>query len=372
MRLAGVVGIVIAPLLVTAATVWGAGAKSDFDHPGLAREALDRHIRPGYARLTEVGSVLRQRLDEGCDAPTPAWRKAADAAFAEMVRAWSRIEHIRFGPIAGAHRHARMAYWPDPKGVGGHQVKRALRRQDPAVTRQADLAKKSVALQGLTALEIVLFKAGGGAHQADQHVGFRCAYAQAIAANLVTISRQVSKSWGDDTRGYARTWLNPGPENAVYRAPEEVSHALVLAFTTSLESVRDIQLMKPLGLGKSGVNRRRFLRRTRPAYVASGLSIAALRANLEGLHHLFDAGGLGARVAANSPSVERRIRRELIGTITKLEPLEPLGARAYTDETARDTLVAAGFSLKVAFVLGGQLLADATGLVLGFGADDGD
>ena len=91
-----------------------------------------------------------------------------------------------------------MLFWPDRKGIGLKQVQAALAAKDPTAADAAQLAGKSVAMQGLGALEFVLF--GTGAETlAGTGDAYRCAYGAAIAANLDGIAAEL-----DDCLGSAR------------------------------------------------------------------------------------------------------------------------------------------------------------------------
>jgi len=95
-----------------------------------------------------------------CAKPSPVALKDTQRAFATTVEAWSLVEAIRFGPVAQQQRYDRIFYWPDPKGLGTRQVRKALEKQDQSVTDVNSLASKSVALQGLSALEYLLYGDG--------------------------------------------------------------------------------------------------------------------------------------------------------------------------------------------------------------------
>ncbi len=72
-----------------------------------------------------------------------------------------------------------MLFWPDRKGTGLKQVQAALASKDPTAADAAQLAGKSVAMQGLGALEFVLY--GTGSEElATAGESYRCAYGAAI------------------------------------------------------------------------------------------------------------------------------------------------------------------------------------------------
>ncbi len=254
-----------------------APAAKAFDHAGVARNALERHIRPGYKRLAEATTALDEKLKTFCADQQEASLAAAKQAYADAVTAWGRIEHLRFGPIMEEHRYERIVFWPDPKGIGARQVSRAMSKNDPTLISPEALAQKSVALQGLTALEQVLYGGGG---LLGQKSGFRCQYAMAIGANLAAIAAWVDAAWTSPD-GYGRLMLTPGgADNPVYLQPSEVTQELVMAYATGLLSVRNLKIGAPLGLVQSS-------KVSGAAFAASGLDRALIAANLEGLRELF-------------------------------------------------------------------------------------
>jgi predicted lipoprotein len=291
-----------------------------------------------------------------------------EEAFDGFVTAWGRIEHIAFGPVTADNRKERILFWPDRRGLGARQVTKALAGRDPAVLDPAALAGKSVALQGLGALDIVLFGPDDVAADPEART-HRCRFGAAVAANLAAITHAVADEWarGD---GFARDWLAPGAGNAVFLKPAETTLALAKSFDQGIERVRDERLGGPLGLGPQ--------RSKIPAVLAaSGRALRLARANIEGLQELFTEGGMReaviagaaertvdvsakAKVVANELATARAIASEVIGS-----------RRPFEGETAR-RLIAMGFPLKNARVLTGELLALAAGLTFGFNASDGD
>src|SRR5829696_9236315 len=127
-----------------------------------------------------------------------------------------------------------------------------MAKNDAALISPEALAQKSVALQGLTALEQVLY---GGSGLLGQPSAFRCQYATAIATNVAAIAARVDAAWAARD-GYGRLMLNPGPGNSAYLEPREVTQELAMAYSTGLLSLRNLKIGAPLGLVESSkVNR---------------------------------------------------------------------------------------------------------------------
>lgn len=356
------IAVLLCALMATATRA----SAADYDHAGLAREALESHIRPGYARLAEAMRDLAVRVDRLCADPSAQTLGRAQDGFEGAALAWARMEHVRFGPVVEENRYERIAFWPDPKGIGRRQVARAIRKRDSSLLDPASLSQKSVALQGLTALERLLYgKTGERLAKRGEETRFRCGYALTIARNLHTVAGAIEAGWGEDG-AFARLWLTPGPDNPVYRTPKEVTLELVKAFNYGLETVRDGKLRGALGLARAGG------RASPPQYARSGLSIPAIATGVEGVKALYAKGGLEERLEPVAPRMAKLINLELGEVLTLAEGIKGKGAAAFRNDEDRDKLIAMGYPLKNAVQTGGAALGAAAGLTIGFNAGDGD
>jgi predicted lipoprotein len=338
-----------------------AGPAAAFDHAGVARNALEQHIRPGYKRLAETTAALDQRMKSFCADQQEASLAAAKQAFADAVIAWGHVEHLRFGPIMEEHRYERLVFWPDPKGIGERQISRAMAKNDATLISPDTLAQKSVALQGLTALEQVIYGGGG---LLGQPSGFRCQYAAAIAANVAAIAARVEAAWAAPD-GYARLMLNPGPGNAAYLEPREVTQELAMAYATGLLAVRNLKIGAPLGL----VERSKV---SRAAFASSGLDRAVIQANLEGIRDLFQASGLAAEISAQEKGEGQALLNQFDSALKIIADLKvPLDEVAKTPPL-KEKVAVIGFALKSAYETGLARMKAAANLSMGFNALDGD
>ena len=217
---------------------------AEADHAAIAKASLTQVIRPGYAALADAAGALQGKVETLCQQPSTATLKEAKAAFASTVAAWSKVEIIRFGPVIQDHRFERLFFWPDPKGLGLRQIQEALTKHDATVTDPDQLAGKSVALQGLPALEYLLYGEDGDLPKEDR--AFRCSFGLAVATNVDRIAKQVVEGWGEGS-AFEKAFLNPAADNSYYHAPKEVTLDLFKTFSTGIELVRDQKLGKPLG-----------------------------------------------------------------------------------------------------------------------------
>ncbi len=344
----------------------GLARATEFDHSALAHQTLEQHIRPGYTQLLAAARGLEKNIGTHCSAAPGNTLSSVKKAFGSAVLAWSRIEHLRFGPIMKKARHARMVYWPDRKGLGRKQVARALGKRDASVTARESLEGKSVALQGLGALEYILVAKGSEKLSipgpARTH---RCLFMKAIAANIVLISKEVLDQWSG-RQGYAATFMQPGANNPAYLEPKEVTLEIAKSYLVALERVRDIRIAGPLGL------QRKSTRRKPAVFERSGLSTRAITANLEGILHLYEKGGLMEHIERHEAGMGKGIQYDLNLSLKQLKSISLPMKAAVEDPDAEDKLMAIGFPLKSARKEAARVLTQAAGLALGFNALDGD
>jgi predicted lipoprotein len=341
-------------------------AHADADHAAIATASLEQYIRPGYAQFAQGTDALKQSVAALCGKPSAAALKDTQKAFAATVESWSIVEPIRFGPVAQEHRFERIFYWPDPKGLGTRQIRDALAKQDKSVTEPKSLTAKSVALQGLPALEYLLYGDGAATLEKDDAEGtFRCSFAEAVAGNLAGMAKEIVDGWQDGA-SYTKSYLEPGPANSAYHNPKEVTLELFKTFTAGIEWVRDQKLAKTLGPKPE---------QARPQlapFWRSGLSFDDMAGNLSGVRDLFAKGGFAQVVHQESAGVEDSVVFDLDHAIEVLRGMDKPVADAVRNEELRGKLEALRISLKAASTTAGDMISKGAGLSFGFNAMDGD
>jgi predicted lipoprotein len=337
-------------------------AHAEADHAAIARASLTEVIRPGYAAFAQATGALKQKVESLCAQPSgPALQEAKDA-FAAAVLAWSKVEIVRFGPVTQDHRFERLFFWPDPKGLGLRQIQDALAKEDANVTEPDELAAKSVALQGLPALEYLLYGDGG---VPDDDRDFRCKFALAVATNVDRIANSVVEAWRDGS-AYEKAFMGPAPDDPYYHAPKEVTLDLFKTFTTGIELVRDQKLGKPLGANPDEAKPKLA------AFWRSGLTFKNAAGNLEGARILFAQGGFAQVVRQESAGVEDSILFDLDHAIDVLRGIDQPMAEVVKDEGLRAKIEALRVALKAAAQTAGDMISRGAGLAFGFNAMDGD
>lgn len=347
-----------------------AGNAQPFDHAKLAVQARQAFIIPGYVRLQVAIARLSTANTTLCQTPSQAKLRATQRAFRNTIAAWSRIEIVSFGPIAAQNRLERLFFWPDRKGIGQRQIRRLLAAQDANVIGPKKLATKSVAVQGLTALEFLLHGTGAEMLATSPADSFRCRFAQGVATNLAVIVREILTAWSDDG-AYTKLWSSPGPGNPVYLNPSETTLELIKAFDQTLLSVRERRIVPAIGFGPK---RRVF----RPVLWRSGLGMVLIDGNIRGARDLFTKGSLADAYVAS----QKQSDPSAVSAIASLDTefkflLSVTGELAalrfpFKQKTTRNRLIGTGFPLKNIRAQAVARIKRAAGLSIGFNASDGD
>lgn len=333
------------------------------DYAVVVRNVVERHVRPATERLARAAELLAADLSDYCAAPTAETRGHLDRTFADAVGALAALDALRFGPLVEEGRLERLAFWPDPRGLGLKQVQALLAAKDPAVLEPGGLAGKSVAVQGLTALEFVLY--GTGSDALSEPGSFRCRYGEAIAANVKALSAEVSGAWETD-EGAAALYLKPGPENPVFRTHAEAAGAVIAAMATGLEILADQKIRTPLGETPE---------RARPKlsfFWRSGQTFPSMVQTLEAIEHEYETSGVTDLLEPDQKWLGQSITFEIGQAIAKVRALRGGMEAVAVDGQDREKLKYIGIvasSLKRSI---GRELAGAVGLEQSFNALDGD
>ncbi|MCA1438768.1 hypothetical protein I6F07_00785 [Ensifer sp. IC4062] len=336
--------------------------------PGVMAKAVDGFIIPGYRRLAEATVELAETSAALCEAPSAAALEASRSAFSGVVQRWSAIEIIRLGPALEQNRFERFLFYPDRKSTGLKQVQAILAKEDESATQVESLKKKSVAVQGLGALEYVLY--GTGAETlAGKDGAFRCRYGVAISENLRAIAREILAEW-ERPDGIQAAWKKPGPDNPLFRDNKEAATELLGVLVHSIEMVKD-QRLRPFYAGaadgKSDKGRPRLA-----IYWRSVNTMPSISANLRALHLLFNTAGMESLLPADSRSIAGSINFLFKVLIRAADGIEgPIDA-ALVDENRRTTLDF--ITLNTADLLDrfNREFGGAIGLGAGFSFADGD
>jgi len=327
--------------------------------------SLNQVILPAYQAFADHAARLQTAVNDLRTNPDATGVQAARAAFGETAVAFSAIEAYRFGPARKDSRFERLFFWPDHRSRGYRQVMRILRDKDPRAADASTLAAKSVAVQGLPALAVVLF----GEDSNDLASGgqaFRRQYASAIADRIMTVSQELLDAW----RGpFAVTLRTPGPDNPFVRSHGEAMQILLRSLREQLQVVEKFKFVRITGDGQRTPNP------GAAPFPGTGYSLRTTAANLAAMSDLADAinlesllpeahAHLASEFAFYLKAARGAIRdamgagKDWPGIVSNPEALQRAAYAALPLQDATDLLA--------------ERLPAALGLVAGYNALDGD
>jgi len=319
-------------------------------------------IQPGFERFADDAELAAIATDELCEDPGERTLDAARAAFRASALALARVEFLRTGPLIQENRLERLLFWPDRRGIALRQVQGVIGSGDESVTDAENLPAKSVALQGFTTLEFLLF--GTGSDDLASDAGHRCLFARAVARNIHAIAVELNAAW-QDKDGYATLWSTPGEENPIFRNADEVVSELLSIPSEAFEIIRD-QRLKPMLPEDGQANPKRAL------FWRSGISLEFVDAAFEALRSYYETAGISDILPEDESWLARSIEFEFNNAEATLARLNmPVEEVLANEERVKDLdyLVILTQSLQSLF---GQQVTAALGLSVGFSSLDGD
>ncbi|WP_181704283.1 imelysin family protein [Chthonobacter albigriseus] len=334
-------------------------------YAAVVRAIVEKHIRPAAERLSQDAELLSADVQALCANPTEDSLATTRRSFESTVRALAAMDGIRIGPLVQDNRLEKLAFWPDPRGIGLKQVQAVLVKADATAADPATLAGKSVGVQGLTALEFVLYGTGAEAllQPADPAGAFRCRYGAAIAANVAGLSSTLVEGWEGEG---ADLLLQPGPRNPQFRTHAEAAGALFSAMATGLEVLADQKLRTPLGDSAE---------KARPKlsyFWRSSQTFPSIAATLEAIQHEFEVSGASDLLEKPQLWLANSIVFEAGNAARKAQGITLPPAEAFNDPAVREqakylSIVASSLKRSI-----GRETAVALGLEQSFNALDGD
>jgi predicted lipoprotein len=338
------------------------------DFSPVLSDMVDGVIIPAYEQFVTVSKKEVVAIEALCAEPGPDTLKSARLGFAALVDGFSRIEAMRFGPAREENRFERLFFWPDRRSRGLRQVEGIIWEKDRSALDAGQLAEKSVAVQGLLALDFVL--SSDGAEEALRQKGsFRCGYALAISRRIAATAKDLLADW-NGASGYGHQMKNAGPDQPVYRNSGEAMQEILRSSAEMLTIDRNFKIARVIG------DRVEEAKLRRAPFWRSSLWLSAINGNIAFIEALFDGDALAAELDDENKSLPKELRFELEQARKAIadagERIELGVATDGIGDEAHGLLQYATLPLHGAAEILESRLPQALGLVIGFNALDGD
>lgn len=344
-----------------------AGAGSGTAAPALvsdtdfAREAVESVYQPGFTRFSQVSGQFLRAARKACQRPSAESLVELHIRFEATVAAFSAVELFRTGPMLEDNRQNRLFYWPDKRRVGERQMRELLADAGASTLTAEDVSGKSVTLQGLPALERLLYGKSTSQHLAQSSDAPDCRVVAAIADNLHTMAMALDQGWQSDS-ALVQSMLQPASGAEHFRTDEEVLRSLVTQIVVAIDVVLDRKI-------DALTNENAHLQQA-PLW-QSGQTLAMIRFNLDSVRALsVDTGLASAGDLTNELEFEFRSADQLLQKLQELPALINDKGRLTDDaQSLLRTLTAVVDGIKVTL---NDRFTTALGMTAGFNSEDGD
>ncbi len=344
-----------------------AGPAAAQDFSANIKSSIEGYIRPAADGFAHATDELAPAIDAVCKDPTDETKAAFAQHYGEAVTAFAKISFLRYGPLLEDDRLNRLAFMPDPRGIAQRQIRKILSQADSTATDAGALKDKSVAVQGLTALQLIAFDKDGQVVLGDPGKSreFICGYAKAIAVNVAQVAGEVAGAWGDPD-GYSSDLLMPGTKNDHVRTSKDAIEVIFNALVTGLIIAKDQDVLPALGKGPDSAKAHRV------PFSRSGNGLAYLAAELKGIEDALRAADFEPLLSEDFAWIPDSIYFEFGNAQTLLADITPPIRQSLEDGENYDRLNVLTLTINsLRDTMAGEL-AGALSLSGGFNALDGD
>ncbi|TCT07665.1 imelysin family protein [Aquabacter spiritensis] len=317
-------------------------------------------LLPRYDALVAATAAQAQAWAGYCPAPSAAGVPALQEAFKTTADAWSAVEFVTMGPVSLALRPDRFNFFPDRRNAIQRAMAEILADPDTARFEADRFARSSAAVQGLPAMERLLYEDGAAAAlAAGPEAARRCLYGRAIAVNLAAIAKDVRDAWGDGSSGALGAIVSGKGDPALFPDVGAVPGMILTDLSGAYQRVTDTRILPVLNSGDPRPLLAEGWRSGRSGRVVTVM--------------ITSADALLQEVAKQMPSRPQWVVNKAAAAADKAAAEFPadLGAAAQTSDGAAK-IQAAVKVLKAAQLTVYRPIASYFGISLGFNALDGD
>ncbi|WP_020409908.1 imelysin family protein [Hahella ganghwensis] len=325
-------------------------------------------ILPAHQTFADQTVALKKQTEELCQVRTQESLDAAQKQWRSTMEAWMRVSVLQFGPLLENDQRLRIQAWP----IRARLLTRGINQLESSETPPTleSIAHGTVAIQGLPALEVFLFRDNA---LTALEKGQACPALQTVARHLVVLAKELNNRWQGD---FGKDFGNPAGIPGGFDTPQQAYDEYMNGLVTAVQQIKRRKLEDPLGLaGRPG-------KANATESYLSGNSRANLHNSLNALIE-FLTGGQGYGVEddlldQDPDGIAALILNDRLNGITKYNsqltmPLEDLVKPATAEaESQREVVISLFKELSLLNRAFENQLFDALGVTRDFNSEDGD
>lgn len=338
-----------------------AAAVGEPAYEDIIEASLEKHVRPAVQSFSLATQQLHQSIEEQCASGALKSNRNLEDDFREAVRAWSYVHHLKWGPARVDYRHERISFGADPANYVSRQLSKLILDKDAEVLKVGEIYNRSIAVQGFTALEILITTE---IKEADREI-YACELAAAISLNIVDISKALDSEWRSD-EGYVSQLRKPTLDHPIISSNRHAAMEFFKPLAGGLRFLIDMDLKDPL---------QSSLRDARPLYLSyfrTESTKVAVDAKLKGLQDLYLSGGFKGVLELEKPELNARIERLFDKAIEINNSIDGTYFEAVQNSAGRNKIQKLADVLDELWYLIVYDLAEHFDFIVGFNQFDGD
>jgi len=343
----------------------------------VAREIAENTIAHFHQRFALSTEALSAKSRAFCLNPNETTLGATQEQWRLAMSDWQAVKIINFGPIKVNNLSWRLQFWPDKKNLVGRKIKALLKSEDPI--DHAKLKESSVVIQGLSALEYLLFDRTGAKlshYQTNGSEPRQCDLLQTVASLTQQTAEHLSGAWQANAE-----YLSVFANTTAIASETDITGIttgtppltqLIESVLANLETLKNDKLGAPLGLKSASGKTNAFLAEA----WRSQYSLPLVSANLKAVRRLLVNGELlgltDFLIANDQQALASRLLMQLDAIQVTLNTVNKPMTEAINDDKSRTALSKAHTDLAVLIGILKRDIPIALNITLGFNDNDGD
>lgn len=344
-------GLAMAPL----------SAANPADYALIIEKATTNHARPRLANLVAQTQSFETMIGEVCASGGSLDDPAIIAQFEATALAWTGVSHLRWGPASEDFRYGRMFFGADPADFAWKKLIVLLYTMDSETFKLENFRNGTIPIQGLTAMEHVLFRP----MPVEKFDAQKCPLAYVIAQAMRKTAGDIQSGWREDAP-YIKNLNDPDPSHPFVQNQTEAAMQFFKPLGGGLPYMVTLDFKQPL---------QKSVELARPTYInygRSNLSQAALLEKISAFADLYRYGGFAEALAPAKYDLHKQIMEAFARTHGAISAIKPPLTQAVTQPETRAQMQTAVQEIEALWHLLSYDMAEHFGFVIGFNLFDGD
>ena len=216
---------------------------SETTYKNVNQTFLNTHIIPSYNIFQHHMTQWHKSVETLCKFPNTSNLSATKNSFKNVAIGWPAVASITFGSMTYFDANRKLDFWPDKKSFIARGLKKALKKQDPALIKKIAKGHSTPIYHAFNSSERLLFKHGDIVLKNP----YACSMLQKQAQFAYERSIAVAKDWKSPT-GFQETFLlTHGTDSDLHAS--STSSAFKSA-VLGLQIIADLAIGHPLSIKK--------------------------------------------------------------------------------------------------------------------------